>query len=167
MIFGLVLLLLILVLLAVLLWLPFRLIIDSKRDIYTVEWRPFGSALLVETENGLGIKMRILFFKKTIPIEQFFRKKRVSKNIPPPKAEKPKRKRGKFSFIKLIKTFDIKLFKVNWDTDDFILNAYLYPFTPLFRNPNKTFSINFEGKRDVILVVENRLIRIIKLFFNQ
>ena len=54
---------------------------------------------------------------------------------------------------------------MNWDTDDYILNAYLYPFTPFLYSPQKSFTINFEGKRDIELIIENRLGRILKTFF--
>jgi hypothetical protein len=148
----------------VLLWTPLRLVIDSKRDVYQVEWQYIGSAMLIEYGNFLGVQIQILFFKKIIPIEFSFKKKKevettVKKQVrKTPSVFRP-------NFLKIARSFEIKRLKINWDTDDYILNAYLYPITPFLRAENKSFNINFEGKQEVELIIENRLVRIIKSFF--
>lgn len=150
----------------VLLYMPLRLVIDSKKDVYQVEWQHIGSALLVENDGHLGIQIRILFFKKTIPFGSILTKtdKRKVKNY----STKPLLVSGARMISKLkkiLKSFEIKKCKVNWDTDDYILNAYLYPMTPFLLKFSISFIINFEGKREIELVIENRLGRIIKSFF--
>jgi hypothetical protein len=148
----------------VLLWTPLRLVIDSKRDVYQVEWQYIGSAMLIEYGNFLGVQIQILFFKKIIPIEFSFKKKKevettVKKQVrKTPSVFRP-------NFLKIARSFEIKRLKINWDTDDYILNAYLYPITPFLRAENKSFNINFEGKQEVELIIENRLVCIIKSFF--
>jgi hypothetical protein len=148
----------------VLLWTPIRLVIDSKRDVYQVEWQYICSAMLIEYGNFLGVQIQILFFKKTIPIEFSFKKKKEVKST----VKKQVRKGPSVfrpNFLKIARSFEIKRLKINWDTDDYILDAYLYPITPFLRGENKSFSINFEGKQEVELIIENRLVRIIKSFF--
>ena len=71
-----------------LLWTPFRLVIDSKNDVYKLEWQSLVSALLIEKEGRLGVQFQILFFKKTVPLASLFKKKVKSslrqKNQSPP-----------------------------------------------------------------------------------
>jgi hypothetical protein len=152
----------------VLLWTPIRLVIDSKREVYQVEWQYIGSAMLIEYDNFLSVQIQVFFFRKIIPIGFSFKKKKEVK----PTVKKQVRKtpsvfssRFRPKFIKILRSFEIKRLKINWDTDDYILNAYLYPITPFLRAENKSFSINFEGKQEVELIIENRLVRIIKSFF--
>jgi hypothetical protein len=152
----------------VLLWTPLRLVIDSKRDVYQVEWQYIGSATLVEYDNFLGVRIQIFFLRKIIPIAFSFKQKKEVK----PAVKKQVRKgpsvfsaRFRSKFIKILKSFEIKRLKINWDTDDYILNAYLYPITPFLITENKSFNINFEGKQEVELIIENRLVRILKSFF--
>jgi hypothetical protein len=148
----------------VLLWTPLRLVIDSKRDVYQVEWQYICSAMLIEYDNFLGVQIQILFFKKIIPIAFSFKKKKEVK----PTVKKQVRKTPSVfrpNFLKILKSFKIKRLKINWDTDDYILDAYLYPITPFLITENKSFNINFEGKQEVELIIENRLVRIIKSFF--
>lgn len=151
---------------SILLWTPVRLVIDSKKDLYKVEWKYIGSALLIEYNDCIGVQLQVLFFKKIIPFDWFFKKKVKIEEKPQSKKTPsvfPTYLRSKFK--KIMWSFHIKRCKVNWDTDDYILNAYLYPITPFLHSTQKSFTINFEGKRDIELIIENRLGRIIKSFF--
>jgi hypothetical protein len=50
---------------------------------------------------------------------------------------------------------------LNVDTDDFVLNSYLFPlFYFLNRGPHE-FKINYEGRASLQLRVENRLYRML------
>lgn len=164
---------------SILLWTPLRLIIDSKKDLYKVEWKYIGSVFLVECNDCMGVQIQVLFFKKIIPFDRIFKKKVKSEDKPQtkktPSCHTPlavtNTRSGVFSTYwrsklkKIMRSFHIKRCQVNWDTDDYILNAYLYPFTPFLYSPQKSFTINFEGKRDIELIIENRLGRILKTFF--
>ncbi len=159
---------------AVLLWTPFRLIIDSKQDVYRVEWQYIGSAMLMENEEEMGIQIQVLFFKKFLPFEWFFQRKTKRVKPTPTTKDLPKENRDKLSVSKpflrsnlkkILFSFKIKRCRINWDTDDYVWNAYLYPIAFFLFRRTETVTINFEGKRDVELVIENRLIRIIKSFF--
>jgi hypothetical protein len=149
-----------------LLWTPLRLVIDSTQDLYKVEWQYIGSAMLIENDDRLGVQIQILFYKKIIPFEVLFQKRVKPKVVKPPlKTPSVSKARFKPKIRELLTSFKIEKLKVNWDTDDYILNAYLYPITPFLRTPQKSLTINFEGKRDIQLIIENRLGRIIKSFF--
>lgn len=156
----------ILSLLGLLLWMPLRLVIDTADDIYKVEWSPLFSAKLMDNDDGLGIQMQILFFKKVLSFEKLFQKsdkpKPAKRPLKPPSVWN---KHFKPNFKKILLSFDIKRCQVNWDTDDYLLNAYLYPIAFFLRKKGKSLTINFQGKRDIDLIIENRLGRIIKSFF--
>lgn len=159
----------ILSLIVFLLWAPLSLIINTKEEILKFEWKYIVTAVLIEKDDNWGIGIQLLFFKKFIPIEWFFKTKKAE----PSKAKTIKKKektsvsprRMWVIFKKIIRSFEIKTCKINWDTDDYILNAYLYPLTPFISYPNAFFHINFEGKRDIELIIENRIGRILKSFF--
>jgi hypothetical protein len=159
-------LLFILSLLGLLLWMPLRLVIDTTTDMYKVEWSYLFSAQLVDNTDGLGIQMHVLFFKKVFSFEKFLQKR--AKPKPTNRPSKPPSVLSKHfrpNFKKILLSFDIKRCKVNWDTDDYLLNAYLYPISFFLNRNGKSLNINFEGKRDINLIIENRLGRIIKSFF--
>jgi hypothetical protein len=151
---------------AILLWMPFRLIIDSKQDVYRVEWQYMCSAMLVETEEDMGIQIQVLFFKKFLPFDWFFQRKSKPKKqtatTRDPSVSKPFLRPN---LKKILFSFRVKRCRINWDTDDYVWNAYLYPIAFFLFRTKETVIINFEGKRDIELVIENRLIRIIKSFF--
>jgi hypothetical protein len=159
---------------AILLWMPFRLIIDSTQGVYRLEWQYIGSAMLVETEEeDMGIQIQVLFFKKFLPFEWFFQRRSKRVKQISPKRDLPKKNRDKLSVSKprlrpnlkkILFSFKIKRCRINWDTDDYVWNAYLYPMAFFLFKRKETVIINFEGKRDIELVIENRLIRIIKSF---
>ncbi len=153
----------------IILWTPLRLFIDTKRDIYKIEWVYIGSASVISRNDDFSIQIQILFFTKIISFESLFKGKRPSstaKRVTPANQRKVSKPTRLFSKLKkILFSFEIKTCKINWDTDDFLLNAYLYPITPFLFTPKKSFAINFEGKREVELIIENRLGRIIKSFF--
>lgn len=148
-----------------LLWTPLRLTIDTKQSLYKIEWQYIFSATLTEKDNQFGVFVRAPFFGKFIPIESLFK---AMENTQPKRVNTKtissiSMRRMWSIFKKFPFSFDVKKCQVNWDTDDYITNAYLYPLTPFLQGNGKSFCINFEGKRDIELIVENRMGRILKL----
>ncbi len=91
------------------------------------------------------------------------KKKKLSKD------NKSKKKKSKFNFrkykrkiIRMIKTFKIKSFFVNLDTDDYILNGYLYPVFYFLGKRGEHLNINFQGDLEINIVAENRLYKMIR-----
>ena len=150
----------------ILLWTPLQFVIDSKKDLYKIEWKYIGSAFLIECNDCIGVQIQVLFFKKIIPFDLLFKKKvKIKEERPSKKTPSVFPTFFREKWKKILKSFKIKRCRVNWDTDDYILNAYLYPLTPFIWRPQTSVIINFEGKRDIQLIIENRLGRIIKSFF--
>lgn len=164
--------LLLFLLLAALLWLlwaPFRLEIDSTRGIYRLAWAPLAAATWLP-EKGLDVvEIRVLFFRRKIALATVGKRK---PKLEKPPATKQKRRpkpsgRARFSLknwslvINLLKTFRVRHCRVWWDSDDFVLNAWLFPVGRLLTGGNIRLAVNFQGRRDLALLVENRLGRIL------
>ena len=84
------------------------------------------------------------------------------------KLKKKKRNKGYGirKMIRLLRSFKIRQFYLNIDTGDVIKNAKLYPVFAFLNYSIGGFQINFMGKNQVVIRIENRPIRIIKSFFN-
>ncbi len=57
----------------------------------------------------------------------------------------------------LLRTFKIKRLQIWWDSDDFIWNARVYPLASVVNTLGiGRVWINFTGRRELALIVENR-----------
>ncbi|QIP15118.1 hypothetical protein G8759_22080 [Spirosoma aureum] len=61
----------------------------------------------------------------------------------------------------ILQTFRIRTSDIKLDTDDYLMNAYLFPVFSLLCRPGHRWQINFQGDTSVKLVIENRLYRIV------
>ena len=68
--------------------------------------------------------------------------------------------------LRLTRTFKVKTFMLNIDSGDAITNAKLYPIFSLLNYRGGNFNINFEGRNQLILQLQNRPIDLIKSFIN-
>lgn len=68
--------------------------------------------------------------------------------------------------FRIIRTFKITRFLLDIDTDDYILNAKLYPLFVLLKYNGVNCNVNFQGRNQLVLCVRNRPIHIIKSFIN-
>ena len=64
----------------------------------------------------------------------------------------------------ILKTFKVKKILVNIDTGDCILNAKLYPVFAFLNYNFGSFKINFTGRNQMVLCIQNRPFNIIKTF---
>ncbi|MBC8489315.1 MAG: hypothetical protein H8D45_25105 [Bacteroidetes bacterium] len=60
-----------------------------------------------------------------------------------------------------MKSFKLRRFNLNIDTDDVILNAFLIPVFTFVNRKNIWLNINYNGELSLILLVENRVINIL------
>lgn len=153
------------------LWLllaPIRLILDSNNEVYYLQWYGIAKAGLVMLPDDLVIRLRVFFWKKqfsVFEIKPSGKKKKSIENIPKKKSkQKTNFKTWKRRGITILKSFKVKIFRLNLDTDDFVHNSYLFPIFHLLNAENRRFQINYKGDLELLLVVENRLINIIKAF---
>ena len=154
------------ILLGLLFWIlvsPIQLIIDTNQQVYCIRWRGLGRFGLKILPGDLVLRFDSwLFHKDYHPLAQSKKKK-------PKNKKKKEKKKSKFDFKKysrkafrMIKTFKIKSFFVNLDTDDYILNGYLYPIFYFLGKRGEHMNINFKGDLEINIVAENRLYKVVR-----
>ncbi len=154
-------------LLFILLWLlfaPFQLKIDSQKRMVEFQWKTIGKGALILSDEDLLLETRLFFWKKVWhPLTWKFKSEK--------KKKKPKKAKGK-SFLKLkwkkiknlLRSFKVRILKIDLDTDDYIVNSYLYPVFYFLNNPAKhrSMRVNYEGRFYCFIVIENSGWRILK-----
>ena len=139
-----------------------------------VRWKGiFRVQLLTIAEKWL-LQVRFFFFTKEWPLVQLMTKSE-KKDRPQKKQKGNWRPKRPFSMLKrLLRSFRIIRFCLHMDTDDYPLNAYLLPFFQMITQKKKLdWQINFSGKNELLLIIDNRLYRLLyalfrdQLFFHQ
>ena len=133
------------------------------------EWKGvFGIRTIPEAERWRW------FFKV------FFFEKEWHPSQGKPKAKKKKAVKKKKAAIRLgqlwglaknmLRAVDVKRFYIDWDTDDFIQNARLYPAFQLLSGGNRQLHINFMGKQELAILLQTRPYRLawafLQVFFH-
>lgn len=158
----LIILIILLVLITILLLTPIRFKIDSNKNIYLAEWKHLISAKVLLQNDEPIVQVKSFFWRKEFnllkikssPSKTTQKKKKVSKQ-----------NKSKFNFrnkIKpLLKSFQVRKFFINIDTNDYVWNAYLFPVFHFLKNEKRQLHINFQGNVEVLLDIQNRPIRIL------
>jgi len=152
-----------------LLWAPIRLEVNTWKGIYRVEWIGFG-ALNWLPEEGLDIiEIKLFFWKKRWALSEMQSKQGALKVKPKSKAAKKKSQSGLGGWRlvkKIARTFKVQHCRLWIDTGDYLWNAWLFPVGWFLQNPNIGVWINFQGKNEGALLVENRLGRVLWAFIS-
>jgi hypothetical protein len=73
-------------------------------------------------------------------------------------------------YTNLKRAIKVKQLRVNWDTGDFVLNAWLYPAFRMLCRGNRQLSINFLGEQVLVIRLQTRLgllaIAALRVFIN-
>jgi hypothetical protein len=156
--------LLLLALLAVALWLllaPFSLRLDTYRDEYYLKWHSIGSARLLLLEGELAIGLRLGPWRKQFYPLRPGAKPKAEEEKPalphPAKAKKPRRPFPWRKMRRVLRTFRVREFQLEIDTDDFARNAWLFPLVHSIGPLRRSVHVNFLGRNEGVLVVQNRL----------
>jgi hypothetical protein len=146
-------------LVATLLSLQVVLEINSERGVYLAGVRNFCYFQVLPGE--WKAVLRIAWWKREISWS-WLSKRRVRK------AEKRRKRTGKLGPAtawrkarRLLQSFRIRRFRLNIDTDDYILNAYLFPLFVFLNGKNRRLAINFQGLTVVDILVTNRVWKIL------
>ena len=142
--------------------------INSDSHIYQIILNRHVGVSALWLQEELVMQFQFYLFKKRF---YPFRKK-VGKEGKPGKVEKDniKVKKVYYSkvsmklFIEMIQTFRLRKLKINVDTDDYVLNAYLYPIFNLLSKKNKQLSINYNGNFELVMDLRFNAFRILKTF---
>lgn len=162
---GWILLGLFLLLIALILAAPLVLRINTAEDEYRVSWWWFGSGQL-RLEGSPRLEWTLLGFHRSIPLAF---PAAAAKKPTAGETEKPRKaSRRKMTVTRILRkarrilaSFRIKRLRADIDTDDFITNAYLYPALFLVDRGRGNIRVNFVGKNELDLEVQNRVSRIL------
>ena len=149
-----------------LLFVPLYFVIDVAKKQYFV--RIWGLAKVsLEGHESEFIRLRL----NTLFTRFYFYPLRKKQKGDKKKIEKKAGKRGNIQSIlkyglQVFKSFKVKKLLVDIDTGDCIENAKLYPAFAFLNYHVGTFQVNFEGRVNMVLHLQNRPINIIKSFIN-
>ena len=154
-------LLLLMLLFCLLLWLPVRVEIDTALQKYRASWKGIFAVWCVPDEAGFHWFFQIFFWKTA-----WKTRAKTAQTTPEPVIEKRKSSKPGISFSihkirPLFRVFSkairIERLRINWDTGDFMYNAWLYPaFRRLSRGRRQLF-INFFGVQELAIILQTRL----------
>lgn len=79
-------------------------------------------------------------------------------------------KQGLALFQHMMQAIKIQYLKIDWDTGDFLLNAWLYPAFHLVQRDQRQLHINFMGLQTIALRLQTRLgalaLAVLRVFIN-
>ena len=141
---------------------PIQLLIDTDHNKYTLSWMKIGSVELLPISNDFILRLRCGWLRKDYYLLEL-----------KPKKKSPAEKTGKRSKVskagvmmwrkarKIMQTFRVIAFRLHLDTNDYILNSYLFPIFYLLNRPSRELEINYKGESGLRLIIENRLYKIL------
>jgi len=149
-----------------LLFVPLVLYLDTFSNQYYVQIRGLVKANIeADKDEIVKVKMRLLFMHfEFYPLKKMgkSRKKKSSKK----RRNQPKKRSRRFlrkkKIWRLAKSFKVKHFFVNIDTDNFVANAQLYPAFSWVNHWGGQVYVNFQGQNQLRVDLRNRPIYIIK-----
>ncbi|PSR15334.1 MAG: hypothetical protein C7N36_00350 [Bacteroidetes bacterium] len=114
-------------------------------------------------EEEVVVQLRVFFWKKDFyPLD--YRKPADSNRKDQSKVRK-KRKKRKVNWWRkmrrILNSFEVKVLRVNLDTDDFIWNSLLFPLFFFLNNEKRKLTINYCGKEEIVCIVKNRPYRLL------
>jgi len=155
----------ILTLLVTLLLLPIIFYINTTSNQYYIQLQGVFKANLEAHDTEIfRIRLNLFFMKFYIyPLKMRYKK-------PKEKVKKehiPKSKSYSLTKIfRVVRTFKVEQFFMNIDTGNYVFNAKLFPLITLLNYKTEHFKVNFLGQNELVLLVRNRPINIIKAFIN-
>ncbi len=141
-----------------LLFTPLVLEVDSERDLYQLRLQTIASAAVYGSNGRLLLRVWVLGWTKTIDLLQ---KRPTDEKSQKRKTRKKRDRKAVLRKIRaVLRTFKVSYFFVNIDTDDYAINALLYPLGHLLSKPPYIWRINFEGRIQLRIKITNNLARI-------
>lgn len=149
-----------------LLFVPLEIHINTSTNQYYLQLRGLARASLEGHEAELiRIRLSVLFrnfYFYPLKKRGTVKRKRIEKE----RIKKRRRKMAPRKIWALLKSFKVKKLLVDIDTGNCISNARLYPAFSFLNYYAGGFNINFQGRNQVVLSVQNRPLYIIKSFIN-
>ena len=164
--------LLLLLLLPVFCWVligSITFIFDTSTNEYSIKLVG-GVAINLLTRGGrFFITIKVPFYQKMIDVEKSILDAYGNGKSLKTKGGKIKKKanfrlfeqRIKKNWLSVLRTFKVREFRLNLDTDNYITNSLLFPLAYFAQRKGYQIGINYLGRQDVSIVVQNRLARIL------
>ena len=139
---------------------PLVITIESDSGILEIRFTGIARGNLI-FDGKFRLKLRILGFNRQIDLGA--QKKKISEQ---PKRESKKRRLAlnvvaRKSYA-LLKSFRITKFYFDVDSDNFMLNSWLYPAFHLADPAHRHWNINFNGRTSISFQVKNNLLRLLR-----
>ncbi|HMQ46465.1 MAG TPA: hypothetical protein PKA00_02635 [Saprospiraceae bacterium] len=157
-------LLILLLILTILLLLPIEVEMDTKKDIYRAAWKGIVGLRVVPDSEQWHWYFQFFFIQKEW---HWTAEKSQPKAAKTAKTSPRKQKKRSMSarqmwalFKNMLRAITIKRLEVNWDTDDYVRNAYLFPLFLMASKGRRQLRINFKGEHDIAIFLQTRLGRI-------
>ena len=163
-------------LLIVLLFSPMILYINSESELYYFQITGLIRIRLLFQDDIIKLKVTLFFIPFGVDPSRWMQgKERKDEKKPGKKSQKTLKKRKRHFFkkmklfgdygMKVIKSFSIRQLRLNFDTNDFVLNAKLIPLATCINNEHENIliTINFFEQNLIILKIRNRLINLLYL----
>ncbi len=162
---------LVFLLLAWLLLSPLDLRIDTQNNLYFLRWRYLARAEVLSDDGpGLAVRLWVGPFRWRFDLLEWAGKEKTEKPKPE-KKEKAKRKKSRMpkwaTIRRIIRTFRVRRCFVDLDTGDYTRNAWLFPLFYLLRRPRAAVRVNFQGRNEVDLWIQNRPINVLIAFLKK
>ena len=160
-----VILLALFLLLAVLLWLPLELLIDTKAERFYFKWKGLCALEAIPASDDLRWRLKVFYWHWEGSVLETLRTAPSTnmQSTQPQRKETSVKPKKSLSFAKMRKmagnlwrALDCRRFSVDLDTGDFSLNARLYPWFLLLSRPNRRVHINFSGRQDLAIQLFTR-----------
>ena len=154
-----------------LLFTPMVIHLDTEQALYEVRWAGVRVQPILD-EEGPGLRLIAPFIRKEI----HFGASSAGK-VTGPNADREQRKQhpshsassGSWRIVpRIIRSFRVRHFRLTWDTDDVLWNAWLFPIFHLLRLRGHDVRISFTGHSALQLTLENNIYRLLMaVLFNQ
>ena len=154
--------------LAFLLLTPFEIQIDTLTGNYRLRWRGIASARLAGEADEPLLRLWLMGWRKELSLWDLAvssgkREEREPKSRKKEGWKRPRWLTWRFA-LRLLQTFRVKIFRLQIDSDDYVLNAWLFPLFYRFSAGRRQLNINFSGRNELELYVTNRIWNVLWVF---
>ena len=156
------------VILLTLLWIlfgPVIIFINTDRNLYHVSLPGIFRASLVPSDELFYLRFWIFFLPYTFhPFRSRRKGKKKGSARVPRKRSRRKIRGGIKTAADAVRSFRIRRLRMDIDTDDFMLNAWLIPAFSMVNNENLQLRVNFEGNLSLQLDMRTRIGTLLWIF---
>lgn len=137
---------------------PLTIEVDTDRRVYRIRLKAIATANIIIIDGRLYIRLWIIGWQKLI--DPFRAKIEVTVEKKPAVSKKRRRVQASTIFRKakaILRSFTVSFINLNIDTDDYVINAWLFPIAGLLTKGNHIYRINYNANFSLRFRIENRV----------